>query len=397
MHKYEAFPRFLIGLSLAARLAIAIGSTLAFLIVFILLPKDTQNPSIFVVPIALIAWMFRKSGLFLTLIILAIVLWIYYVLMYETIWFPWHLMTYFVVGVFSLLFIGLLVGAQRDAFNLADEAKQQLTIAYDQQQKLFQIKDQFLQNVNHELRTPLTAIYGYLELLLEHNEQLDATLRKTFLERAMKSCDELQLLVDNVLDSIIDYKEKKKPVPVEELCVLDIVHEVLDRFDPKTIQEHTINIYIPEYITVRANPQYTRQVVRNLLSNAFKYSPVGAPIEISVALFGNVVQSSHPLPEVCISVKDAGPGIPSDEIQQLFGQFVRLRRDIASKVCGSGLGLYLSKQFVDLMGGQIWVESEGIAGKGSCFRFTLPCVPHPKIQAQTKCHEIYTHASADTQ
>src|SRR4051794_1685419 len=262
--------------------------------------------------------MFRKSGLFLTLIMLVVLLWLYCIVVYKTMWWPWHTIIYFLVGVFSLVFIGLLVCAQRDAFNLADGAKQQLTVAYDQQQDFYRIKDQFLQNVNHELRTPLTAIYGYLELLLEHNEQLESNMRKMFLERAMQSCDELQLLVDNVLDCTIDYKERKKQIPVEELAVRDIVHEVLERFDPKTVQEHTIHVYIPEYVVVRANPQYMRQVIRNLLSNACKYAPVDTPIEISAALYGNVVQPSQALPEICISVKDAGPGIPPDEIPQLF-------------------------------------------------------------------------------
>ncbi len=397
MHKPGALPHFLIRLSLVARWAIVISLTLVFLIVFILLPKDIQNPSVLSIPIALISWIFRKNGLFVSLITIIISSWIYYTLIYKTVWPSWHLLIYFIVGVFSLLFIGLLVGAQRDSSNQAEEAKQQLTIAHDQRQKLDQIKEQFLQNINHELRTPLTAIYGYLELLLEHNGQLNIELQKTFLERAMQSCDELQLLVDNVLDCVTDYQHKKFPLPVEELCVLDSVHEVLNRFDPKTIQEHTIYVYIPEWIAVRANPQYLRQVLRNLLSNAFKYTPVGTPIEISAALYGNVVQSSQSSPEVCISVKDAGPGIPPNEIPELFGQFVRLRRDVAGRVCGSGLGLYLSKQLVELMEGQIWVESEGIPDKGSCFRFTLPCVPHPRIQARTKNYEIYTHASTKTQ
>lgn len=397
MHKFDAFPHCLISLSLAARWVIVTSSTLLFLMVFILLPKDIQNPTVFVIPIALIAWIFKKSGLLISIATIIIASWIYYIMLYKTIWPPWHLIIYFLAGIISLLFIGLLTGAHREAFNLTEEAKQQLTVVHDQQQKLDQIKDQFLQNVNHELRTPLTAIYGYLELLLEHHEQLDIALRKTFLERAMQSCDELQLLVDNVLDYMTDYKEGKISIPVEELCVLDSVHEVLNRFDPKTIQEHTIYVYIPEWITVRANPQYVRQVIRNLLSNAFKYTPASTPIEISAVIYGNVVPSSQSLPEVCISVKDAGPGIPPDEIPKLFGQFVRLRRDVAGQVCGSGLGLYLSKQFVELMEGQIWVESEGIPGKGSCFRFTLPCVPHPRIQAQTKNYEIYTHASNNAQ
>ena len=136
-----------------------------------------------------------------------------------------------------------------------------MAAAYNQQKELDDVKDQFLQNVNHELSTPLTAIYGYLELLLEHNQQLNVAMRKMFLERAIQSCDELQLLIDNVLDCTINYKERKKQISVEEIAVLDIVYEVLERFDPKTIQEHTVHIYIPEYIVVRANSQCMRQVM----------------------------------------------------------------------------------------------------------------------------------------
>jgi signal transduction histidine kinase len=378
---HKALLRYLVDLSLAIRLAIVISSTVLFLIVFLFLPGGGQNPSVFAIPIALIAWMFSKRGLSVALATLIIVLWLYWVGVYQTVWWPWYSTLYFLVGVFSLVFIGLLVCAQRDAFNLADEAKEQSATACDQQKEVDDVKDQFLQNVNHELRTPLTAIYGYLELLLEHNQQLNVAMRKTFLERAIQSCDELQLLIDNVLDCTTNYKERRKQISIEEIAVLDIVHEVLERFDPKTIQEHTIHIYIPEYIVVRANSQCMRQVIRNLLSNAFKYAPVGTPIEISADLYGNVVQSPQSLPEVCISVKDAGPGIPAEEIPDIFGRFVRLRRDVAGRVSGSGLGLYLSKQFVELMGGQIWVESEGIPGKGSCFRFTLPAVARPKTQA----------------
>jgi len=76
--------------------------------------------------------------------------------------------------------------------------------------------------------------------------------------------------------------------------------------------------------------------------------------------------------EVCIKVKDEGPGILPDQIPLLFGQFVRLPRDLAGSVRGSGLGLYISKSLVEAMGGRIWVESAGIPGEGSKFCFTLP-------------------------
>ncbi|GCE18502.1 hypothetical protein KDK_23020 [Dictyobacter kobayashii] len=251
-----------------------------------------------------------------------------------------------------------------------------------EQSKLNEIKDQFLQNVNHELRTPLTAIYGYLELLLEHSEQLDSEIRTTFLQHAMQSCDELQLLVNNVLDTMGIEKERQT-LYLEQIVVRDILFEVLERFDPQSVQRHNIYVDIPDYVVVQANAQYLRQILRNLLSNAFKYAPAGTPITVSAALYGMVVHPRHASPEICICVKDAGPGIPPDEMSLLFGQFVRLRRDTSGSVRGSGLGLFLSKQFVEAMGGRIWVESEGIEGKGSTFCFTLPCIVHPKVEAQT--------------
>ncbi len=385
----NALPRFLLNLPLAMRLMIAIGSNILFFVVFALLPKGAQNPSVFVIPIALAAWLFQLSGMFTSLFVTLCVTWIYGIYYYHAVIFPIHGLIYFSVGTLALVIVGLIVCAQRHSFDLLDETQQELVIAYEQERHYYKIKDQFLQNVNHELRTPLTAIYGYLELLLEHNDQLDNDMRQAFLEHAMQSCDELQLLVNNVLDSMSEGKNKLHQVPVEEIAVLDVVYEVLQRFDPKTVQEHPIHLSIADYIVVRANPQYTRQVLRNLLSNAFKYAPAGTPIDICAGLYGLTVHPYHPAPEICISVKDYGPGIPTDELPLLFGQFVRLRRDTGSNVRGSGLGLFLSRQFVELMSGRIWVESEGIAGKGSTFRFTLPCVPHSSIRAKTPVCDLY--------
>jgi len=78
-------------------------------------------------------------------------------------------------------------------------------------------------------------------------------------------------------------------------------------------------------------------------------------------------------------VQDTGPGIPPDELPNLFGQFARLERDLSGPVRGSGLGLYISKQMVESMGGRIWVESTGVPGQGSCFSFTLPAGISPAL------------------
>jgi signal transduction histidine kinase len=117
--------------------------------------------------------------------------------------------------------------------------------------------------------------------------------------------------------------------------------------------------------------QYFRQILRNLLSNAFKYTPAGTEVLVSARPNGKASHPSESALQICIQVKDAGPGIPPDELPDLFHQFVRLKRDISGQVRGSGLGLYISKQMVEAMGGRIWAESAGIPGQGSCFCFTL--------------------------
>ena len=84
-----------------------------------------------------------------------------------------------------------------------------------------------------------------------------------------------------------------------------------------------------------------------------------------------------PSSPVCLSVQDAGPGIPAEELPLLFEKFVRLKRDLAGSTRGTGLGLYICKQLVEAMGGRIWVESSGHLGEGSRFCVTLPPFSHP--------------------
>lgn len=383
MRYLNALPRFLLKLPYLVRLSIASGCVLLFLIVYMAVIPAARNPSILVVPMALCAWMFKRRGVFIALGTMLLVLWMFYAIHAGTLFLPFPMVMAFVLGCGSLLIEGVLISSQRDALDLADEAQRKIATVYEQQQQLNQTRDQFILNVNHELRTPLTAVYGYLELLLTHNEFLDAETQATFLKNAMYSCEELQLLVNNVLDTIQVGTEKDQ-IPLEELSVLEVVQEVVGHADPRWLQEHNIRLEVPEYLVVRANAQYFRQVLRNLLSNAFKYAPVETPLLIKAELYGQTVQLSHPSPQICISVKDSGPGIPPEEIPRLFAQFVRLRRDVTGKVRGTGLGLYVSKQLIEAMSGTIWVESSGVPGEGSRFCFTLPCVPRPKMIPKTK-------------
>lgn len=379
--------RFLLNRSLLFQISLTVLSVLISLWLIFFVPWFNHNPFLFVVPVVLTAWLFYLFGLFLCLSVFFSAAWINYYVLFGRILPSTASIVNVTISGCLLLFAGLVISALRADTLLSDRLYVELADAYEEQLRLVNVKDQFLQKVNHELRTPLTAIYGYLELLAEYSDQLDKEMRIAFLQHAMQGCDELQLLVNNVLDTMSKEKERQS-LFVEQIAIRDILFEVLERFDPKTVQEHPIHVDLPDYIVVMANAQHLRQILRNLLSNAFKYVPVGTPIIVSAALFGMTVHPLHASPEICVKVQDFGAGISAEEIPLLFKQFVRLQREQASRVSGSGLGLFLCKQFVEAMDGRIWVESTGIPGQGSCFCFTIPCVIRPHVQIQTTQHDF---------
>ena len=264
---------------------------------------------------------------------------------------------------------GLIVG-KHFAQPIARSIEEQ-RLAYEYQQRLNQLKDQFLANVNHELRTPITEVYGYLNLLLESQNQLDSTLQTTFLKHALSGCEELKLLVNNVLD-IVHLDGHMKPPSPQKISLEQTVQEVLAQFDPRKLQNYKMQVLIDETFIVWADAQLVRQVLRNLLSNAFKYTRQQTLIVVSAQTGASLPLANVPASSVVICVRDHGPGIPADELPFLFEKFVRLKRDLTGPERGTGLGLYISKRLVEAMGGCIWVESSGIPDEGSSFYFTLP-------------------------
>lgn len=370
MRYIQTFSRFLLTLPGALRLWITILCTITCQTLFILLSPMEQNPCILAIPIVIAAWCYRKRGALLCLATLAITTWIFY---HMRRWphgsgFSRQFIISYIIGLLALLIIGLLVSLLREAFERVEENKRQLARAYEEQQCLHQAKNLFVQHVNHELKTPLTSLGGFLDLLLEQNDQFDAETRATFLQQALSSYEELQLLTSNILESL-QIDEKQAAPPARETSLASIVREVIRQADPRWQLEERARLDISEDLKALAYPQYLRQLLRNLLSNAVKYAPGERPILINAHLTDS---SPAEQPEICVSIKDWGPGIPANEIQQIFGQFVRLQRDLLGQVRGSGLGLSISKQLVEAMGGRIWVESSGVPGEGSCFSFTLP-------------------------
>ncbi|HEX9134258.1 MAG TPA: amino acid permease [Ktedonobacteraceae bacterium] len=250
--------------------------------------------------------------------------------------------------------------AARENARLYDE----LTVAYEKLSQVDQLKDAFLTTASHELRTPLTIVQGYLELLSELDDA-SPDMRRSFLTKALRACDELVLLQANIMDaSRINVDAEAlvcSRISLQETCC-----SVIELFEPLIFQqERQIEADIPAEIIVWADDTRLKQVLRNLIANALRYSPYKTPIRITAQ-----IEQEHEMAR--ISVTDYGAGIPLDKHEAIFDKFVRLERDMHGITRGSGLGLYITRQLVQAMRGTITVESSGVKGKGSTFSFTLP-------------------------
>jgi signal transduction histidine kinase len=251
----------------------------------------------------------------------------------------------------------------------------ELRVAYERQKELDHLKDEFIMTASHELRTPLTAVQGYIELLSDFGQELPAETRNAFLKTVRHSVDELALMVGNIMNAGQVNSEAER-ASLNRLPLAEQVVQTAKMFEGVVQQEkRVLHIDIPASISVLADDFRLRQVMRNLIGNALKYSPPGTKVEISGEQSGE---------QVTVSIRDYGLGIPPKDQAYLFERFVRLERDLNSPVRGSGLGLYISKQLVEATGGRIWVESKGIPGQGSRFAFTLPSAPNSTEHGERK-------------
>ena len=273
----------------------------------------------------------------------------------------------------------------------------ELRDAVKRAQESEQLKNHFLMSASHELRTPLTAIQGYLELLDSFNGALDDVSKQRFLKNARRACEELILLLSNVMDT--GHSDLNKimlnvaPMQVSKAVqlILEILEPTIDR------EKRSVTVDVEEHIMVWADDLRLRQVLLNIVNNALKYTPTTSALAINayqvnvvklnarLASIQNaglpvIITTSHPQhsyevsPEfIVIDIRDWGPGIGMEDQAQLFAKFMRLGNALSSMQRGAGLGLYLCRQLVEAMDGRIWVESSGISGQGSTFCIALPC------------------------
>lgn len=219
---------------------------------------------------------------------------------------------------------------------------------------------EFVSLASHELRTPMSTLLGFSELLL--HRETDAETTRSWIEVIHRDSQRLTTIIDDMLD-IARIQSGKMEARIESLGLGTVVDETVSRAQMST-ERHDLQTAIPvDLPRVRADRDKLSQVLTNLLTNAIKYSPKGGTI--------TVCGKSEPFRQrVVVSVADQGLGIAEPDRERLFSTFYRVRNTDTESIRGTGLGLYIVKSMVELMGGEIWVESE--VGKGSTFSFSLP-------------------------
>lgn len=237
------------------------------------------------------------------------------------------------------------------------------------------MKVDFVSMAAHELRTPLTSIRGYLQVFMEENEKSFNEDQKMLLGRIQISSQQLNALVENLL-MVSRIERGAVTVAAKPLNWINFIKQIMNDFvlraADKKIDLRFVEPQVPIPL-VQADDLRINEVLNNLIANAINYTQSGGAIRVWVEQKGN---------EVITHVSDNGQGLTPESLKHLFTKFYRASGKLEmSSVKGNGLGLYITKEIVEMHHGRIWVESPGL-GKGATFSFSLPVSIHNTQVAQ---------------
>lgn len=228
-------------------------------------------------------------------------------------------------------------------------------------------KSDFLANMSHELRTPLNSVIGFSQAL---GDELAGPVNKEqreYLNDILESGRHLLTIINELLD-LAKIESGKIELDYTEVDVTELVDKSVLIFKERSLQ-HNIPIEVslsPEVETVECDFTRLRQIIINLLGNALKFTFDGGHVAVGAC----IINDDEGEKSLLVSVKDTGIGIKPEDQEKLFRPFAQLEPSLTKKYEGTGLGLVLSKNLVELHGGKIWIESS--EGKGSTFSFTVP-------------------------
>lgn len=236
------------------------------------------------------------------------------------------------------------------------------SLAYAENRELQQAKDDLLSIASHQLRTPATGVKQYIGMLREGFAGKVTRKQQRLLDEAYQSNERQLAIIDEILH-VARIDTGRLELQKERLKIRDITDKIL-REQAQAIKQKSQRILtrFPKRILYGyGDPQYLRMALENIISNAIKYTPDKGTIIIAIRRVGDFA---------AIEVTDTGVGIAKKDMELLFQKFSRIPNELSRQTAGSGVGLYVAKQIVDMHDGSIEVESD--AGKGTTFRILLP-------------------------
>jgi signal transduction histidine kinase len=226
-------------------------------------------------------------------------------------------------------------------------------------------KSEFLASMSHELRTPLNAVIGFSEVLLERMFGELNPKQDEYLQDILSSGRHLLSLINDILD-LAKIEAGRMELEVTDFHLPQAIDNSITLVRERAARRAiTLEVGVdPRLGEIKGDERKVKQVLLNLLSNAIKFTPEGGRVEVHAGLADGVAE---------ISVTDTGVGIAPEDHEAVFEEFRQVGSDYAKKHEGTGLGLTLSRRFVELHGGKIWVKSQ--LNQGATFTFTLPVKP----------------------
>ena len=225
-----------------------------------------------------------------------------------------------------------------------------------------QMKSEFLSTAAHELRTPMASIMGFSEVLLHQELEVDA--QREFLGIIYKQSTLMAKILNELLDLARIESRRGKDFRYSQVCLHDLAADLAKSFIPPQGRSPPELILPQEKVYVLADSGKLRQAILNVLSNAYKYSPNGGPVVLEV----DTRSQADPTPLICIRISDRGIGMTPEQQARVFERFYRA--DTSGKTSGTGLGMSIVKEIIDLHGGELAIDSN--IGTGTRVCISLP-------------------------